>query len=202
MKVLLVRHGETIENTKHILQGCTPGTLTDEGRRQADATGRELRLRLAALLPESDNPVPKESAVPEESAGLASLGLAGDASAVQLLSSDLQRCKDTTAIINAHLHLPVEYTPLLRERDWGSITGMVVDGITKVRIPGDAETVSQMKARARQFLNFAASHHKASVVIAVSHGLFCRCLQAVHRGVEIADVERMHNGEIREIILR
>lgn len=183
MLLLLIRHGETVENTKHILQGCTPGTLTDEGRRQADATGRALHRRLSAVTATVSS---------DSSEGIPS---------ILLLSSDLQRCKDTTAILNTHLHLPVEYTPLLRERDWGSITGMIVDGVTKVRIPDDAETVPQMKERARRFLAQAAAHPTATTIIAVSHGLFCRCIQAVHQGVEIADIERMHNGEIREIIL-
>ena len=51
-----------------------------------------------------------------------------------ILCSDIQRCKDTALIINEVLQLPIVYTPLLRERDWGNATGMIVDGVTKIRI--------------------------------------------------------------------
>lgn len=39
---LLTRHGETLENQKHILQGQLPGTLSPKGKKQAE----ELVLRL------------------------------------------------------------------------------------------------------------------------------------------------------------
>lgn len=35
MKITVVRHGETIENQNHIVQGQTPGTLSDKGIAQA-----------------------------------------------------------------------------------------------------------------------------------------------------------------------
>lgn len=38
--LLLVRHGETEDNVRQIMQGQTPGALTDTGRRQAEALGR------------------------------------------------------------------------------------------------------------------------------------------------------------------
>ena len=41
----LLRHGETEENVKHILQGHLPGTLTELGRSQA----REAARKVAAL---------------------------------------------------------------------------------------------------------------------------------------------------------
>ncbi len=116
-----------------------------------------------------------------------------------ILCSDLKRCQDTAAIINSQLHLQVTDTPLLRERDWGSATGMVVDGVTKIVIPADAETVEGMKKRAGLFLDYAKSAFPGKTVLAVSHGLFCRCIQAVFRGVEIADVKSMGNTETRKI---
>lgn len=116
-----------------------------------------------------------------------------------ILCSDLKRCQDTAAIINSQLHLQVINTPLLRERDWGSATGMVVDGVTKIVIPSDAETVDNMKKRAKLFLDYVKAAFPGKTVLAVSHGLFCRCIQAVFRGVEIADVKPMGNTETRKI---
>lgn len=37
-KLLLVRHGETVDNANHIMQGQTQGMLTDKGREQARQT--------------------------------------------------------------------------------------------------------------------------------------------------------------------
>ena len=41
-KLYLVRHGETVDNVKQILQGQTPGMLNDKGREQA----HEVALRM------------------------------------------------------------------------------------------------------------------------------------------------------------
>ena len=49
-----------------------------------------------------------------------------------LLCSDLRRCMDTAMILNEPHGLPLESTPLLRERDWGPFTGM---DILKARRP-------------------------------------------------------------------
>ncbi len=116
-----------------------------------------------------------------------------------ILCSDLKRCQDTASIVNSQLQLQVIGTPLLRERDWGSATGMVVDGVTKIVIPADAETVDGMKKRAKLFLDYVKAAFPEKTVLAVSHGLFCRCIQAVFCGVEIADVKPMGNTETRKI---
>ena len=164
----LLRHGETEENVKHILQGCMPGTLTDEGREQARKAAHTL--------------------------------LAVDFDAV--LTSDLKRATDTADIVLQVMRQQgkspsVLPTKLLRERDWGSATGMVVDGVHKIVIPPDAESVKTMKHRSRIFLDFVRNTYPEKTVLAVSHGLMCRCIQAVHRGVEIQDVEKMVNAETR-----
>lgn len=163
----LLRHGETQENLAHILQGQSPGHLTERGREQArEAAGQLCHVTFDAIL-----------------------------------TSDLQRCVDTTDILVAHLQQQprpnVIQTALLRERDWGSATGMVVDGTHRITIPKDAESMPAIKARARVFLNYIKDTYKDKTVLAVSHGLFCRVLQMVHLGVEMNDVARMDNMEFR-----
>ena len=120
----LLRHGETQENVEHILQGQSPGHLTQRGREQA----REAAARLC--------------------------GTVFDV----VLTSDLQRCIDTTDIVVEHLQQEprptVIETKLLRERHWGSATGMVVDGTHRIEIPKDAESMPALQARARVFLNY------------------------------------------------
>ena len=87
--LFLVRHGETEDNVRQIMQGQSQGRLTLHGVEQAETLARQL----------ADEPI--------------------DA----FLSSDLRRAVDTAAILAAPHHLPVETTPLLRERDWGDFTG-------------------------------------------------------------------------------
>ena len=43
MRLLVIRHGETEENARHICQGQTPGTLSPKGKAQARALGERLR---------------------------------------------------------------------------------------------------------------------------------------------------------------
>ena len=117
------------------------------------------------------------------------------------LCSDLKRCTDTAEIISSFLDMNIQTTPLLRERDWGSVTGEVVDATHRIVVPDDAETVPAMKARARVFLDYVADTYAGKRVLAVSHGLICRCLQAVHYGKELAEVDRMKNAEYRVLNL-
>ena len=43
MKILLLRHGETVENRDRIIQGQLPGTLTERGEEQARLVGERLK---------------------------------------------------------------------------------------------------------------------------------------------------------------
>lgn len=168
----LLRHGETEENLSHILQGTLPGHLTDRGRRQAREAARAVaKMPIAAIV-----------------------------------SSDLQRCRDTAAIVQdelaraTHAAPPsVLFTTLLRERDWGAATGKTVDGTHRVTIPPDAESVEHLRLRARTFLQFARENYPHRAILVISHGLFLRFLQAEHRHVDISQVERMSNCEIRPL---
>lgn len=67
-----------------------------------------------------------------------------------LLCSDLLRARRTACIIGERLHLAVRPTPLLRERDWGSITGRRIEEVIRTanEAPG-VESVEAMFSRAR-----------------------------------------------------
>lgn len=43
MKLIIVRHGETDENAKKIIQGQTDNSLNEKGRKQAKEIGRQLK---------------------------------------------------------------------------------------------------------------------------------------------------------------
>lgn len=164
--IFLVRHGETEENKLRILQGHMPGTLTEEGRRQAADTGRQL------------------------------LGKPLDC----MYCSDLKRCRDTAEIMNAFLHLPVTFTSLLRERDWGLSTGV---SLLKQRVPIDpsAESVEAMTDRALEFLKMILGQCGGKRVLVVSHGLFIRIMIAAIEGVNYKKIVPMGNAEVRSFTL-
>lgn len=54
MKLIIVRHGETIENVKHIWQGHIPGTLTKKGIKQAKLVAIRLKNKKIDTLFSSD----------------------------------------------------------------------------------------------------------------------------------------------------
>lgn len=165
MTLYLLRHGETEENVKNILQGHLQGELDDFGVKQNEATREKLENIHIDFI----------------------------------IGSDLKHCTQTTEIINKGKNLPVIFTKLLRERDWGSLTGVAIDHTKKVIIPDDAESVAQMKERALKFIDYFLINHKDNAVLTVSHGLFCRCIQAVMQGVEMSEINPMKNGEVRLI---
>ena len=46
----LVRHGETVDNANHIMQGQTPGELNEKGVQQAKELAEQLRMSRLMLL--------------------------------------------------------------------------------------------------------------------------------------------------------
>lgn len=116
------------------------------------------------------------------------------------LVSDLRRVTDTARIVNEALRLPLSPTPLLRERDWGSLTGKpVAQARGMAEFPEDVESVEEMFRRAHRFLIYIKERHAGQHVLALGHGLFNRCIQAALRGCAIRDVPRMQNAEVRRI---
>lgn len=172
--LILVRHGETEENAKRILQGHMPGTLSEQGKLQAKEAAEQLR------------------------------SVAFDA----CLCSDLKRCKDTADIIFETLGQKssnILYTKLLRERDWGSLTGIcVLDKVAKnphIEMPDDAESMPALMARCKAFIDFAKNIYPDKRVMCISHGFVLRILQAVNLGVDFHEVQMLNNAEVREITL-
>ena len=167
----LVRHGETVDNVKQLLQGISQGHLTELGRKQASELADEIAGRT--------RPLPQA-----------------------ILTSDLQRAKETTNIINERLQLGVVETPLLRERDWGELTLHPVSEAKAMKsFPPSVESMKAMKARAKAFLSFVEKNYRGQVVLAVSHGLFIRCVQALIEGVETHQTPRVQNCELRKFTL-
>lgn len=166
-RLLLVRHGETIDNVNQIMQGQTQGELTQNGVLQAEELARQMTGEQIDVF----------------------------------VSSDLKRSIDTCKIIAQSHHLPVVQTPLLRERDWGGFTGRFIPDLKDEPWPDDIETITDLRARARAFLDFIKEQYPGKTVLAVGHGIINKAIQAVHLGKEMREIPRMTNAEVREVKL-
>ena len=118
-----------------------------------------------------------------------------------IVVSDLQRALDTVEIVNETFALPVTTTPLLRERDWGSLTGISLSNRHIETFPDDIESIEALFQRAAKFLQYVLTDFEGKTILAVGHGLFNRCILASISGQTIQDIPAMKNAEIREIIL-
>lgn len=119
-----------------------------------------------------------------------------------IIASDLQRTIDTAHILNEAFNVEIETTPLLRERDWGTLTGQLIATLPH-DFPSSVESVPQMMERARHFLLQLLNRYagESLTLLVVSHGVFSRCLQAAANGKLIGEVPHMNNGEMRHIVL-
>ena len=117
------------------------------------------------------------------------------------MTSDLKRAVDTSHIINKTLHMDIILEPLLRERDFGKYTGMPY-GTIIAPDDKDVEDVDRLYSRAGTWLEKITSRYDNQVVLAVSHGLFLRFIQAVCLNKTVRDIPRMENAEVRRITLQ
>ena len=118
------------------------------------------------------------------------------------ISSDLQRAMDTCAIIaEAHPGVPTATTPLIRERDWGSITGTAFSMLPHTQWPADVESMKNMKSRARMFVEMIRNEHPNQTVVAVAHGIINKVIEAFLTNRSIYDVVKMKNAEVRKFML-
>lgn len=166
MKLIIVRHGETEENLSGIVQGCSFGKLNKKGKSQIK--------KLAARLK-------------KEKIGA-------------IFSSDLERCKQTTReIAKYHKAVPIHYTKTIRERSCGIFEGKPVEelinhrqklGIEKTEFrPEKGENYSDVKERAKKFLEKIREKYKNKTVLIVSHGIFNKMLISVITGKPIDEAE-------------
>ena len=119
------------------------------------------------------------------------------------VSSDLRRSIQTCEIIAEPHHKNVETTELLRERDWGSMTGKFIPSLPKdpKDWPSDVETIPHLKARARNFLTWIKVTFPGKTVLAVGHGIVNKAIQSVYFNKPMNEIVKMNNAEIRVLML-
>ena len=208
-RLLLVRHGETVDNVNRIMQGQTQGRLTLNGIEQARELGRQLRGEHIDVFLSSDLARAVETLriiVEERPTPSPSRGEGGE----------MPLCDNNPLSERVSTPLPagrgrgVGLLPsgrgrgvglLLRERDWGSFTGRYIPDLKDEVWPDDIETLEQMKARARRFLDYVREHYQGKTVLAVGHGIINKAIQSVYTGKPMNEIQKMANCEVRVLEL-
>jgi len=126
----------------------------------------------------------------------ASRRMAGEAIDV-FFSSDLGRCVDTCRIMARPHGKPIVQTPLLRERDWGSFTGLYIPDLKGREWPDDIETTEQMRMRAETFLHWIRAEYQGKSLLVVGHGIINLVILSILSGKPMRDIQKMANAEVR-----
>lgn len=119
------------------------------------------------------------------------------------VSSDLRRSMQTCEIIAEPHNKKVETTELLRERDWGSMTGKFIPDLPKdpKDWPNDVEPIPHLKARAKNFLTWIKVTYPDMTVLAVGHGIVNKAIQSVYFNKPMNEIPRMNNADVRVLDL-
>lgn len=151
----------------------------------------ETALNIARVLQPADTPLSARGIVQAEAlaARLATLGVGA------ILSSDLPRARRTAEAIAAATGAPLEFTPLLQERNFGDWRGQPYDGLaldplTMAAAPPNGESAAAFAQRSAEAFAFALQRHAAlgdggGALAVVSHGLLIQALLAAQ--VQLAD---------------
>ena len=126
----------------------------------------------------------------------ASRRMAGEAIDV-FFSSDLGRCVDTCRIMARPHGKPIVQTPLLRERDWGSFTGLYIPDLKGREWPDDIETTEQMRMRAETFLHWIRAEYQGKTLLVVGHGIINLVILSILSGKPMRGIQKMANAEVR-----
>ena len=168
--LLLIRHGETVDNVNKIMQGQTPGRLTAYGVEQASLLGGLLANEHIDAFVSSDLKRAVDTCLE-----------------IALPHFGYDRAKALAAI---------DQTPLLRERDWGSFTGKYIPDLKDAKWTDDIESLDALRARAAAFLQFVRENYDGKTVLAVGHGIMNKAKRSVHSGTPMNETPRMANAEV------
>jgi probable phosphoglycerate mutase len=208
-RLLLVRHGETVDNVNKIMQGQTHGRLTLNGIEQAHELGRQLRGEHIDVFLSSDLARAVETLEIIKKETHPQTPPIREGSEMPLGGSSSQSEKVSTPLPNGRGRgvglLPSERGEevgrLLRERDWGSFTGRYIPDLQNEVWPDDIEPLDAMKARARRFLDFVRDNYPGKTVLAVGHGIINKAIQSVYLGKPMNEIQKMANCEVRVLEL-
>jgi broad specificity phosphatase PhoE len=165
MHLIIVRHGQTEENRRGIVQGQKRGRLSDLGKQQVQAVAKKLKNENIDCIYSSDlgrcidtvNPIAKYH--PE---------------------SPLHFTKQLREInIGGAGRVPLWFPPRLANR------GLNIAMLVRVKMPG-GESWFGLRKRVRLFLNDLYNKHSNETVLIVSHGITMRAMRSLLYSPEIA----------------
>lgn len=162
VKIYIIRHGLSKGNAEKVICGHYDTPLTEVGRKQAELVGRYFANK-------------KIDAV---------------------YASDLSRAFETATIISRHIGLEPKTDPMLRERACGIFDGQPVKEVLEhplwngfISKPNEnvegGETIAQVYARSKAFLEKLAKEEDGKTIILVTHGGWLWVTVPVVLGVDI-----------------
>lgn len=157
MKLIIARHGETVDNALNILQGHRHGKLSNLGIEQAHKCGQNLKNTHIDLL----------------------------------ISSDLGRSIESANIVNSYLNIPQIIEPLLKEKDWGSLTGESLSEYYKGDFPDDIENDQQLFRRAGKLIEKLRTEYKDKTILLIGHGAINVAIKAILTNIPSEDMMKI-----------
>jgi broad specificity phosphatase PhoE len=168
LRLILVRHGQTLANEKFLLQGASDGPLTATGQAEVELLGNFFARYYVD----------------------------------RVISSDLQRAKDTAAEIARHHQVTAETNLLAREWDCGDwdgqpaseFRGMLKETglpVSALRPPG-GETLSEVRQRAEKLIDGLIQESMGKSVVICAHGDIMRMMLSCTLGLDIDQAQAFH----------
>ena len=167
----LVRHGETVDNAHHIMQGQTPGQLNENGIRQAEEVADKLKDEAIDAFVSSDL-----------RRSIHTCELIARPHGMPVTTTPLLRERDWGSFTG-------KYIPELSNLNDPSLW------------PDDIESLDALKRRAKDFMVWLKEQYSGQKVLAVGHGIINKAIQSVYYNKPMNEIKPMSNAEIRMIEL-
>ncbi|AKU70198.1 histidine phosphatase family protein [Prevotella fusca] len=167
----LVRHGETVDNAHHIMQGQTPGQLNENGIRQAEEVADKLKDEAIDAFVSSDL-----------RRSIHTCELIARPHGMPVTTTPLLRERDWGSFTG-------KYIPELANLNDPSLW------------PDDIESLDALKRRAKDFMVWLKEQYPGQKVLAVGHGIINKAIQSVYYNKPMNEIKPMSNAEIRMIEL-
>lgn len=167
----LVRHGETVDNANHIMQGQTPGELNEQGIKQAEDLAERLKDEAIDAFVSSD--------------------LQRSIHTCKLIAAPHRKAVTTTPLLRERDwgSFTGKYIPNLANLNDPSLW------------PDDIESLDALKARAKDFLTWLKEEYPDKKVLAVGHGIINKAIQSVYFDKPMNVLKPMGNAEVRMLEL-
>lgn len=121
-----------------------------------------------------------------------------------IVCSDLARSYDTALAVAQRKGLTPITSRLLREMDWGALTGIVASEADFTKLPDSTESVEALYLRAGDFIRFLKKEFPGKRILAIGHGAFNRAVVARLENKPMEDIQTlpiMKNTECITFIL-